>query len=247
LLTASLANSVWAGDQWTTIKGQVVFDGEPPTPQEINVTADQAHCLEKGKLVSETWIVNKSSKGVKNAFVWLASDPTTASGKDLPIHPSLNQLASPNVEIDQPRCGFIPHAVAVREGQTLVVKNSSPVTHNVRWEPANTIKNKGDNQTISSGKSVEIPNLKQDRYPMTIACSIHPWMKCYVRMFDSPYFAVTGDDGRFEIKLAPVGKYRLFVWHEGCGWKGGADGKRGDAIDIKPGESVDLGAMKIKP
>lgn len=128
-----------------------------------------------------------------------------------------------------------------------MVKNSSPVTHNVRWEPANTVKNKGDNQTITSGHTVEIPNLKQDRLPMTIACSIHPWMKCYVRMFDSPYFAITGDDGRFEIKLAPVGKYRLFVWHEGCGWKGGKDGSKGEEIDIKPGDAMDLGQLKIKP
>src|SRR5439155_24832320 len=116
---------------------------------------DHGHCLEKGKLLNETWVVNKANKGVKNAFVWLASDPATASGKGLAVHPSLQQPANLRVEIDQPRCAFVPHAVGVREGQTLVVKNSSPVTHNVRWEPANTAKNKGDNQTITSGKTVE--------------------------------------------------------------------------------------------
>ncbi len=233
--------------QWTTLKGQVVFDGEPPVPQEVNVVADQGHCLEKGKLVNETWVVNKTNQGVKNVFVWLASDAATASGRNLPIHPSLKEPGVLKVEVDQPQCSFIPHVIGVREGQTLVVKNSSPITHNVRWEPANTLKNKSDNQTIASGRTIEIPNLKQDRLPMSVSCSIHAWMKGCVRIFDSPYFAVTDDDGRFEIKLAPVGKHRLFVWHEGAGWKGGAAGKSGEDIDIKPGNATDTGPMKIKP
>lgn len=236
-----------AEQHWTTLTGQIVFDGELPKSQEISINTDQGHCLEKGKLHNETWVVNSTNKGVKNVFVWLASDPATSSGKDLPVHPSLKQPSQKTVAVDQPRCAFVPHAVGVREGQVLVFKNSSPVTHNVRWEPANSLKNKGDNRTIASGKTVEVGELKQDRLPITIACSMHVWMKAYVRTFDSPYFAVTDDDGRFEIKLAPVGKFRLFVWHEGCGWKGGAAGKTGEDIAIKPGDAMKLDPMKIKP
>jgi hypothetical protein len=147
--------------------------------------------------------------------------------------------------MDQPRCAFIPHAVALREGQTLIVKNSSPVTHNVRWE-GTPLKNPADNQTIVAGKTVTIDKLKSDRYPVSISCSIHPWMKGVVRVFDSPYYAVTDEEGKFEIKLAPVGKYRLFVWHEGSGWKGGAAGRSGEPIEIKPGDAQDLGKLAIK-
>jgi hypothetical protein len=239
------ASMVAADDKWVTLKGRVVYDGEPPTATEINVTADQSHCLEKGKLFNETWIVNKSNKGVRNAFVWLASDPATASGKDLPIHPSLQAIAKPNVEMGQPRCGFVPHVLGLREGQSLVVKNDSPVTHNVRWE-GSPLKNPAGNETISAGKAMTISKLKADRFPVTISCSIHPWMKAFVRVFDHPYFAVTDDNGNFEIPLAPVGKYRLFVWHEGCGWKGGAAGKSGDELDIQPGTIKDLGNLMIK-
>ena len=231
---------------WTTIKGQVVLEGEPKPEQFLNVTVDQEHCLEKGKLVNETWIVNKSNRGIKNVFVWLASDQATSSGRSLPVHPTLKDPKPINVEMDQPNCAFVPHAVGIREGQTLVVKNSSPITHNVRWEPANSLKNKGDNCTIASGKTVEIANLKHDRLPIAISCSIHPWMKGCVRVFDSPYFALTDDNGRFEIKLAPVGKWRIFVWHEGCGWKGGAAGRSGDEIEIIAGKAMDLGPWKLK-
>lgn len=235
-----------ADDKWVTLKGKVIFDGEPPEPREINVTADPKHCLEKGKLFDETWIVNKANKGVRNVFVWLASDASTASGKDLPVHPSLRQLSKPTVEMQQPCCAFIGRAVAVREGQSLVVKNDAPVTHNVRWE-GSPLKNPAGNDTIVSGKVVNINKLKADRYPVNISCSIHPWMKAVVRVFDHPYYALTDENGNFEIKQAPVGNYRLFIWHEGCGWKGGAAGKNGDAIEIKPGDVQDVGTHKIKP
>lgn len=233
--------------QWTSIKGQITFDGEPKAVAPLNITVDQAHCLDKGKLSDETWIVNKTNKGVKNVFIWLASDAASASGKDLPVHPSLREVKSIRVEIDQPNCAFHPHAVGIREGQTLVVKNSSPITHNVRWEPANSIRNKGDNRTIAGGGSVEVANLKQDRLPIAISCSIHPWMRGVIRVFDTPYFALSDESGAFEIKLAPVGKYRIFAWHEGCGWKGGAAGKSGDEIDIRAGSAMDLGQWKLKP
>ncbi|MBX7102729.1 MAG: hypothetical protein K1X57_01520 [Gemmataceae bacterium] len=235
-----------AQEKWVTIKGRVVFDGNPPAAGEVNVTADQAHCLEKGKLLNETWVIGPN-KGVKNVFVWLASDEKTASGQGLAVHPSLVKPVTETVEVDQPRCGFVPHVVAVREGQQLVIKNSSPVTHNVRWEPANTIKNKSGNETVVSSKQVVIKDLKQDRLAISIACSIHPWMKGYFRVFDSPYFDVTKDDGSFEIKLAPAGKCRLFVWHEGSGWKDGVKGKNGEEITVGPGAMQDLGELKIKP
>src|SRR5262245_50652350 len=140
ILTAVIVVAPLLGDdtQWTTIKGQIVYEGELKESPPLNITVDQTHCLEKGKILNETWIINKSNRGIKNAFVWLASDAATASGKDLPIHSSLKDVKSNRVEMDQPNCAFVPHAVGVREGQALLVKNSSPITHNVRWEPANT-------------------------------------------------------------------------------------------------------------
>lgn len=245
LAAVCLIGSIRADDKWVTLKGRVAYDGTPPAAVELKVTANPEHCLEKGSLFNQTWVVNKANKGVKNAFVWLASDEKTASGRDLPVHPTLKNIAKLDVEVGQPRCAFVPHVVALREGQTLVVKNDSPVTHNVRWE-GTPLKNPAGNETISPSKSVNISKLKADRFPVSVSCSMHPWMNAVVRVFDHPYFAVTDESGNFEIKHAPVGKYRLFVWHEGCGWKGGAAGKNGEEIEIKPGDVKDLGNMLIK-
>lgn len=244
IVALSSAAVAAADDKWTTLRGRVVFDGEPPIPAVLSVTSDQGHCLAKGPLVNETWVVNKANKGVKNVFVWLASDDI-GSGAKLPVHPSLSAVPKP-VEVDQPNCAFVPRVVGLREGQALMVKNRAPITHNVRWE-GSSVKNPGGNEVIPTGSSVTITKLKADRYPVGISCSIHPWMRGTVRVFDHPYFAVTDADGGFEIKNAPVGHWRLFVWHEGCGWKGGAAGKKGEPIAVQPGNLQDVGVLPIKP
>src|SRR6266481_1940243 len=137
------------GDKsWGTIKGQIVWDGGAiPEPKVLAVNKDQQHCLGKGPIVSEDWVINKNNKGVRWTFVWLAPEPGGAA--TLPIHPSLRAIPNKEVEIDQPRCAFIPHSLAMREGQVLVAKNSAPIPHNVNWT-GNPLKNPGGNNIIPS-------------------------------------------------------------------------------------------------
>lgn len=243
IATLGIITAASAGE-WTAVIGRVVLDGPVPVAAELKVNKDEAHCLSKGKLLNEEWVVNPSTKAVKNVFVWLASD-ANGSGKALPVHPSLQDIPAAAVEIDQPVCAFVPRAVALREGQKLIVKNSSPVAHNVNWQ-GSQLKNPGSNVIVPSGKEHAIPNLKADKFPVSIACNMHPWMRGYARVFDSPYFAVTGDDGTFEIKNAPTGKWHLFVWHEGAGWKGKSAGKNGEEVTLTAG-STDLGDLKLTP
>jgi hypothetical protein len=70
-------------------------------------------------------------------------------------------------------------------------------------------------------------------------------MSARLAVYDHPYFAITDADGKFEIKNAPAGNYRLKVYHESVGWRGGAAGANGEKITIKPGAN-DLGALKLK-
>jgi hypothetical protein len=47
-----------------------------------------------------------------------------------------------------------------------------------------------------------------------VKCDVHPWMTAYVAVMDNPYFAVTGEDGSFELPHLPAGNYKLVAWHE---------------------------------
>ena len=80
------------------------------------------------------------------------------------------------------------------------------------------LKNPGNNVILPAKGEQKIENLKADRYPVKIACNIHPWMGAWVRVFSHPYYAVSDADGRFTIQQAPAGKYRLVSWHEAVGW-----------------------------
>ena len=72
-------------------------------------------------------------------------------------------------------------------------------------------------------------------------------MECYARVFDHPYYAVTDAEGRFEIKNVPVGQWRLFVWHEGHGWRGGRMGRNGYRVEVKQCPVTDLGDWALNP
>jgi len=233
-------------DDWGNVKGQIVWSGDLPKPKELTAVKDnqdKAHCLEKGPIFSEEWVINPKTKGIKWVFVWLTNDNPK---KKLAIHPDLKEIKSKTVEIDQPCCVFIPHALGMREGQDLIIKNSAPVAHNA-YCLGHPAKNPARNPLIPPGKSVTLDGLQaDDRFPIAVSCKIHPWMSAWVRVYDHPYFAVTDENGNFEIKNAPAGDLRLKVWHE-TGWLGGAEGRDGRKITIKKGETTDLGKLEWKP
>lgn len=244
LETAAVADA--ADKDWGTIKGQIVYAGDKlPEVVELKVDKDQQHCLEKGKLFGEEWVVNKDNKGIRWVFVWLSPDPS-AGKKDVPIHPSLKDIKDKKVTIDQPCCAFEPHALAIREGQIVVAKNSSPIAHNFNYA-GHPLVNQGKNQLMPPKSEFEIDNLRADeKFPVSVSCNIHGWMKAYVRVFNHPYFAVTNEKGEFEIKNAPAGEWRLKIWHD-SGWRGGAMGRDGEKITIKGGAVTDLGKLEMKP
>ena len=71
-------------------------------------------------------------------------------------------------------------------------------------------------------------------------------MRSRVAVFTHPYYAITDADGKFEIKDAPAGKHRLFIWQESIGWRGGAAGRNGMEIAVKGGGAIDLGQLDMK-
>src|SRR5690606_27478310 len=48
----------------------------------------------------------------------------------------------------------------------------------------------------------------------SLTCQVHGWMGAKLLVFEHPYFAVTQDDGTFEIKGLPPGEYEISTWHE---------------------------------
>jgi hypothetical protein len=231
-----------ADDKGGTVKGHVVWAGaNVPEQKPLNVIKDQQACLAKGPILDESVVVNKDNKGMANVFVWI----TSSTGGKPPVPASMAKPEKKEVELDQPTCAFEPHALAMREGQTLVAKNTAPVAHNVSWS-GNLVKNPGGNKIVPSGGKLDITNLKADnKQAVSVTCTIHGWMKGWVRVYDHPYFAVTDKDGKFEFPAPPPGSYKIWYWSD-SGWKDGAAGSSGFPIAIKPGTN-DLDKVEWKP
>jgi galactose mutarotase-like enzyme len=63
------------------------------------------------------------------------------------------------------------------------------------------------NEKIFTAREVMVP----------FKCDVHNWMYAYVGVMDHPYFAVTRDGGKFELKNLPAGTYTVEAWHEKLG------------------------------
>jgi plastocyanin len=230
---------------WVTIKGQVKM--AKAEKRKIEVTTDKTHCEMNGPLNYEDIIVGKNG-GVKNVVVWLRPDSTDRKAvfpKDK-IHPDLAKAAAKSHTIDQPCCQFIPRIVAMRVGDTLEIKNSASVNHNINMSgDQDTNPEYVFNVNLPPGQAKKIgAGVALQNTPIAFKCDVHPWMAGRVRVFDHPYFAITDAEGKFEIKNAPAGKWRVVYWHEG-GFHKGREGILGFPEDVK-GSTMELKPIDLE-
>lgn len=186
------------------MKGKALFQGEAPRRRKVDMGSDPAcHALHAEAAREESVIVGEKGE-LANVFVWVSKG---LEGKQFP------PPATP-AELDQKGCTYVPHVLGLQVGQKLVIKNTDPVTHNVH---SFAKKNKAFNQSQQSGgKSLE-QVFDKEEVLMQIKCDIHGWMSTYVGVVAHPFFAVTKEDGTFEILGLPPGEYTLSAKHEVLG------------------------------
>lgn len=189
------------GTGWATLKGRFTYDGDPPTMPPYNVNKDMATCAPGGQAPKQDWLVVGSDGGLANVAIFLR--------KASRVHESAEPPSEPAV-FDQEDCVFLSHVFPIVVGQPMLIKNSDPVGHNTSISGNNTF-----NQIIAANESTQIDIQREEALPVSVTCSIHPWMKAYLLSRDNAYVAVTKPDGTFEIPNLPAGEELEFqVWHE---------------------------------
>lgn len=243
LLVSGTARS----DDWGNLSGTFVFDGNAPTPTPLVVSKDAEVCGIH-KLVDESVVVNSENKGLANVIVYFSPERGAAPPK---VHESYTASAAGEVKLDNKSCRFEPHVTLLRTSQTLVVGNSDTVGHNTKID---VISNGAFNPIVPAGGSLKQKFTRAERLPTRVSCNIHPWMTGWLVIKDDPYFAVSDENGHFEIKNLPIGKWTFQVWHEGGGGtyikevtRGGKSEKwkKGKVeFEIKAGDN-DLGTLTV--
>ncbi len=103
---------------------------------------------------------------------------------------------------------FQPFVTAVERGTAISFPNDDDYHHNV--------------YSFSSARRFQLPLYKGDTPApvlfdktgtVVLGCNIHDWMVAYVRVLDTPYFAVSGEQGKAAIIALPKGEYDVSVWH----------------------------------
>lgn len=137
-----------------------------------------------------------------------------ASIDDAPASPLPSGFVAPF--LDQKACVYRPSVVATRAGQSIKVKNSDPLLHNVRAMGG---------RTPIFNVAMPLENLTIDKpLPSTpgvvkLHCDVHPWMSASVVTFAHDQYAVTSAEGKFRIDGVAAGRHRLKLWHARLGEK----------------------------
>jgi hypothetical protein len=70
-------------------------------------------------------------------------------------------------------------------------------------------------QHLGGEPMVQSIHLRKGRDVFVMQCGFHPYMFSWGLVVDNPYYAITKDDGKFEIGDIPPGDYTLSAWHPG--------------------------------
>jgi plastocyanin len=202
------------------IKGTIIFNGEPPT-RTVIPTKDQDVC---GQARKDPIVRVGANKGVHEAVVVIQG---IAKGKAWPA-------AGKKPQLDNKSCRFIP-GVQVMQAGAIDIVNSDPVLHNTHgYYGRRTAFNLA---LPNQGQRIEV-ELKRPGAVM-VDCDAHGWMLGWVYVVDNPYYALTDENGAFEIADIPAGKYTLTINQEHVG-------SITREVEVKAGETLDVPPIELK-
>lgn len=199
-----------------SVSGTIKLEGKAPkvTEIDISVNADCKKLHGDKKLMTEGALVGSAGE-LANAVVYI---------QDLEKEYRF-ETPTEKKTIDQSLCHYIPHVFGIMVDQELIVKNSDPTNHNINALPF-------FNETQPT-QGEKIKKFDSAKMPMPIKCDVHPWMRAYACIFEHPFYAVSGPDGKYALpEKLPPGKYTLAVWHENEDYEAQAQ-----ELELKDGET----------
>lgn len=208
-----------------TVVGLVKLRGAPPRLPALKVTKDASVC--GADKPDESVVVGKGG-ALANVVVSLRAP-----------RPATPPPPTPNAAVDQRGCRYQPHVQAVTTGTALALVNSDAVLHNVHGSA-------GPVQVFNLAMPIRnqrVPTRLMRPGLVRLQCDAgHTWMAAWVYVFEHPWFAVTGPDGKFEIRDVPAGHYTVEYWHEPRDGKGGGLTSTAE-IDVKDGAPAQADAV----
>ena len=186
------------------VTGKVSFQGQPPKYKPLLMEAD-AVCAKKhsGPVFPEAVSVNADGT-LRNVFVYVKSG---LEGKTFAV-------PDEPVTLDQEGCLYKPHVLGIQARQKLKITTSDSTSHNVHPLPR---QNREWNVSQAANADPIMQSFDRPEVKIPVKCNQHPWMKAYIHVLSHPFYAVTGEDGSFQLRGLPPGKYEIEAVHEEFG------------------------------
>lgn len=144
-------------------------------------------------------VYDQDQQPLSNAVVWL----TSLDKKPLEKPPE-----TPFVMMQKDR-QFIPHILVVPQHAKVEFPNADSIMHHVySFSKSKTFELKLYREQPQSSVVFEQTGVVE------LGCNIHDWMLSFIVVVDSPFYAITDEDGQVSLNVEQ-GKYTLNLWHEG--------------------------------
>lgn len=181
-----------------TLRGTLTYNGPAPALEPLEVDHDR-ECCAQSPILPELLLVTEDGK-VRDGVVWLEG---VQGDKPWPTEGGV---------LDQKGCVFLPHVTILGVGQTMRFLNSDPIIHNIHTWPRENAPMSVSQLAKGLGRPIKRTFDTPDEIKVT--CDVHKWMGAWIIVRDNPYYALTGEDGTFEITDIPPGTYKMVIWHE---------------------------------
>jgi len=208
------------------VTGKASFDGAKPKPHRIMMDQDPV-CVKKhnGPVTAEDDEVNANNT-LPNVFVYVKA------GAEKYVFTPPADL----VPLDQDGCMYKPHVLGIMVGQTLNIVSSDATTHNIHPMPKD---NREWNMSQPPGAAPIQQKFAREEVMIPVKCNQHPWMRAYIGVLKTPFYAVTGSDGTYTIKGLPPGDYTIGAWTSIGGGQGQTQEQK-VTVGAKESKTVDF-------
>jgi hypothetical protein len=183
------------------ITGTVKWAGPRPHLASLPITKDPQICdPESAKTRDLERLIIGPQGGVANTVVYLKN---VSRGKAFDL-PQARRF------LDQNHCRYEPHILLVPQNALLQMKSSDATLHTIHMDGAASynLPFPFPNQVIS--RNMQSPGL------VNLKCNGgHVWMNAEMFVAPHAYYAVTDENGKFELTNVPPGQYVIVAWHEG--------------------------------
>jgi hypothetical protein len=236
----------------STLIGTVTLEGAVPRPKGYNLVTlpDQVYCGRisdgRGWRLLQPFNVGPNGE-FRDVVVYVEQ---VEKGK------SFELFKTPRIEAVD--CRFLPFVTVVRDKHQVEVVNMDPAMHDIQayetshlgprvlfnvplpmnpQHPRN-LKDTSEaaryHKHLAGEPMVQTVHMTKGRRVFVMQCGFHAYMESWGLAVENPYYAITGQEGRFEIADLPPGTYQVLVWHPYIG-----EAKR-QTVTVGAKETTDL-------